>query len=264
MSLYFDKYGYPVEKSMDGGDSAVKIGILNMCDSSHVAHDLILDFVHNGRGVRHPRQKPWNNSFNFTKDQLKCLVAGLYASGFHSICEEILRAHEDRWFFCQNTERDFVGTTKHFYPHKVRDFEKRYVARDPDLVASLQDNAARAGADTLHIDSEWFVTFRPYEWRMFDGADPLLPNDILFLELAAKRKTFHCEKLGRWFHLKALENHFKSTNLEQNQMIAECFVFDDLRYFLVDSLWEMKDFRYWSIERGEEEYHEMQKALIKG
>ncbi len=98
----------------DGGDSANRTGILAMCGS--LADQRVLPLFEDGNGWmhRHPTQQPWNNPKNCTRDQLIPFVAGCWVSGNTAIARRLLIAHEARNWVCQNTERDYPGTTKIF------------------------------------------------------------------------------------------------------------------------------------------------------
>ena len=75
--IYRDSSGFLVKGELkDGGDTAVREGLMAVFTGQP---GNLLQLVNDqGLCVRHPNQKPWNNPNNFTKDQLKCLVAGLY------------------------------------------------------------------------------------------------------------------------------------------------------------------------------------------
>jgi hypothetical protein len=97
----------------DGGDSACRTGLLALCGSAQDAALLPL-FESNGVMVRHPYQEPWNNWKNCTRDQLIPYVAGLWATGLKDTAQRLYDAHSARGFRCQNTEKDYPGTTKKF------------------------------------------------------------------------------------------------------------------------------------------------------
>lgn len=233
--IYKDAYGLPVSSSGDGMDSAVRAGLLAIFGELSV--DSLLSYSNDsGECVRHPYQSPANNHKNFTKDQLKCYIAGLYSLGQHDRIEKILQAHERRLYFCDNSERDYVGSKKYPWPHHAQDW---YF---PD------------GGTPKPKGSP--------ELRLFDFADPLLPNDILFLELAAKRSKFTCGTLGKWFHEKALTQHIKGSYIEQNQMFSECYVLGTLEKFKETSSLKAKSAAYW-VDRGEIEYHKMMMEFLE-
>lgn len=213
--LFRDVDGYLSDQSLDGGDSAVRAGLLSVFTGKP---DNLPYYVKNGHPMRHPIQRPWNNWKNFTKDQLKCLVAGLVAIGRQDIIKEII---ENLGFFCPNSERDYPGTTKYPWPHIM-------TGGDP------KDEG---------------------KWRMFDFADPLLPNDWEFLKVAAGLKK--PGGIGLWWHLQALKKHAKSDHNEENQMFCECYVLGTLKqYTELNPRWRARSDIYWS-ERNETEYHNL-------
>lgn len=96
----------------DGGDSAHKTGVLAFC-GSEADQGLLVRFEDgNGTMVRHPKEYPWNNPKNCSRDQLIAFTAGCWRAGQTSIAQRLLREHEARGYFCQNTERDEPGSTK--------------------------------------------------------------------------------------------------------------------------------------------------------
>lgn len=95
----------------DGGDSAARTGIMALCGSKE-DQDVIHMFEQVGLGMRHPYQEPWNNVWNFTRDQLTCLAAGLAASGEQAACMRLYKSHKERGWRAQNREKDAPGTPK--------------------------------------------------------------------------------------------------------------------------------------------------------
>lgn len=235
--IYTDVHGYPVTKEMDGGDSAVRMGLLGVFNDP--ISGKIEDYVKDGIVVRHKYQNPWNNPRNTTKDQIKCLVAGLYAQGKTEICKKILEAHQKRLYFCQNFERDFPGTVKYPWPHYVRDFHK------------LDENGSS-------------IEFLKSELRCFDFADPFLPNDILFLQIAAgmKKEDIPYYDFKMFWHRQALKSHANSSHNEENQMFCECYVLGTLEeYKKINTQLESRSFAYW-FTRGELEYHSKMMSML--
>ena len=98
---------------LDGGDSAHRTGFAAFLNSKKDA-DLLPIFESNGVMVRHPTQVPWNNWKNCTRDQLIGYAAGCWRAGRLDINQRLLAAHLARFppYTCQNTERDYPGTTK--------------------------------------------------------------------------------------------------------------------------------------------------------
>ncbi len=239
--IFTDSKGYLSDRTKDGGDSAVRAGIVAICGGNF--HH-ITDYVQNGICVRNPWQEPWNNSKNFTKDQLKLLVAGLFAIGRTDLCREILDAHKKREW-CQSSERDAVGSVKMMRPHAF------YKDSKPDATTvPMRFNFKTFKFEVVGLDKSHTI-----ETKMFDHADMLMPNDWLFLEVAAGVKK--PEGFGLWWHRQALSQHANGDHNEENQMFAECFVLGTLRdYVNVNKKWQARNEAYW-LDRNEIEYHKM-------
>lgn len=102
------------ENRLDGGDSAMRTGLMAVCGSQE-DKQLVHMFEQVGLGMRHPYQSPWNNVWNFTRDQLTCLAAGLSAASLlttSAACKRLYESHRDRGWRAQNREKDAPGTTK--------------------------------------------------------------------------------------------------------------------------------------------------------
>jgi hypothetical protein len=104
---------------LDGGDSAHRTGFAAFLNSQRDKDLLPLfekekDGVKDGVMVRHPTQVPWNNWKNCTRDQLIGYTSGCWRAGRLDINRRLLAAHATRFppFTCQNTERDYDGSTK--------------------------------------------------------------------------------------------------------------------------------------------------------
>lgn len=118
MTIHRDELGiivqhdiYAPEVRGDGGDSANRTGLMALCESQPDM-DVIHMFEQVGLGMRHPTQEPWNNTGNFTRDQLTCLVAGLARSGRDAACKRLLKSHQERGWRCQNVDKDVPGSRK--------------------------------------------------------------------------------------------------------------------------------------------------------
>jgi hypothetical protein len=98
---------------LDGGDSAHRTGFAAFLNSQS-DKDLLPLFESKGVMVRHPTQVPWNNWKNCTRDQLIGYAAGCWRAGRIDINQRLWAAHKARIppFTCQDTERDYPGTTK--------------------------------------------------------------------------------------------------------------------------------------------------------
>lgn len=136
--IFQDVHGFPVEEHGDAGDSSVRAGIIMLTGMS-TAKSFRFDLYEASYGMlrRHPTQAPWNNKWNFTRDQLIPFVAGLNAAGYHNIIRRIFVMHVLRLGFCQDFQEDAPGTWK--YP--------------------------------------WLHTYPNGKTKSFDFADPLMPND---------------------------------------------------------------------------------------
>lgn len=235
-----DSSGFLATKTFDGGDTAVREGLMAIFTGKP---GKLLDLVDaSGICVRHPNQKPWSNPKNFTKDQLKCLVAGLHAIGRADIVRLIYQAHIERNYFCQNSERDFPGSKKGWFQW-VQDFSKNDEAGD---------DVTPKGKPTFKI---------------FDHADLLFPNDVLTFD---KASGFENEKISNqwfktWAHMIALKTHANSNHNEENQMFSECFVLGTLEaYVRLNPRWRARDLAFWSDpDRDEIEFHEMKVEFLK-
>lgn len=117
--IFRSEGGYPSDETGDQGDSARAAGILMTFGFSLKEH--LLDYINDdGWVVRSPLQHPWDNPFNCTRDQIMCVVAGLWSMNTLEATQKaraIFWAHARRFFFSQNFERDKVGTTKYPWPH---------------------------------------------------------------------------------------------------------------------------------------------------
>lgn len=121
-----DQYGIIVQHDpanpsyADGGDSAMRTGLMALCGSGQDSGNLARFNIINQSGsptdllVRHPYQFPWNNPNNFTRDQLICYMAGAKSTGATNITKRIFKAVVKRGFRAQNTEYDAPGTLKKF------------------------------------------------------------------------------------------------------------------------------------------------------
>lgn len=218
--IYLDDRGYPVDQTLDGGDSAVRAGILSMGNYSlrpNVLHYTTLE----GDALRHPSQPPWNSPKNFSRDQLMVLTAGFVAAGYRP--RVFFYRALKRFFFAQNFERDYPGTTKYPWPHRVDG-----------------------------------------KWRLFDFADPLLPNHVGALVIAGRVIwAYPLLLIGFPFHILSLVFHARSSHHEESQMIAECYIYGTLKlYRNIKPGWKEVSKKYWG-KRNEIEYHEMLVKLVE-
>jgi hypothetical protein len=137
--IFKDEQGFPLNETLDGMDSAMRCGIqytfFNSVDPIASRYEISPGIL-----VRHPVQIPANNPKNFTRDQMMCLVTALQPN----VAKRVFWKTIKRFCFAQNTERDYVGTTKYPFPHIMN-------GGDP------KDNG---------------------KLRMFDMVDPLFPHHI--------------------------------------------------------------------------------------
>lgn len=153
--IFRDQHNLLVNETFDGMDSCFRAGIWHTFSDSQIQTELELYVDENGICVRHPKHKPSNNPQNFSKDQLIPLMSALYNSYGSDLNRKILKATMKRFFFAQNFERDWPGTKKFPWPHKMQ-------GGDP------ADNG---------------------RWRMFDFADPLFwPHYLYFFAKASRLK----------------------------------------------------------------------------
>ena len=241
--IYWDDHQCPVTRDGDGMDSAVRIGLLGV--TANLAPEAgITRYVDSwGLCVRHPYQYPATNKWNFTKDQLKPLVAGLSAMGHYKEVRKIFWAHVFRFGYWQNNQRDIRGTWKFPWPHSAQDLTR----------------------DTPN-DSRFYIKGDP-ELRLFDFADPVLLNDWWFLIRGGRMWWFYWLAIGGIpFYIFTLWIHGKSTHNEENQAFSEACVLGDWALKLYKKLnprWRNRSQLYW-LTRGELEYHKLIEAhMIK-
>ena len=223
--LYKDDKNYPVEQHLDGGDSAVRMGILALCGKDSDIDKVESYEIQPGMLTRHPTQYPWNNSKNFSRDQLMCFLAGLDKLKQRELCKRIFWSRARSFFFAQNTERDIPGSTKYPWPH---------------IFIRMEDGIS--------------------EKRDFDFADPLMPNNIWAIVKAAQIYWLYpIALIGIPFYILSLITHTFGNHGEENQMICEAAVHGKWALFLfkfINRNWKDVSFKYWS-DRNEIEYHDM-------
>lgn len=212
--IFRDSFGLPVDETMDGGDTTVRAGILAMCSQDR---SLMMCYKSDSLMRRNPFDSPWDNPYNFSRDQLLPTLAGLKALGRKDVIRKLFYSHAKRLFLCQNFDRDWPGSTKYPWPHKVDG-----------------------------------------KWRLFDFADPLLPNQIGCMIKAGEIKSFYwLTPLTYLFHYISLFGHSIGNHYEENQMIAECYLLGTLKaYVKWKPRWIEVSAKYW-LDRNEVEYHNM-------
>lgn len=117
--MFFDPNGYPRDTgATDYMDSARLAGLMATF-GLELKKDILIEYIlrdEQGQfvGVRCPNEEPSNNPKNFTRDQLVCLVSGLYFDHKRWTASKLFRAARDRNSRAQNTEADYPGTVKKF------------------------------------------------------------------------------------------------------------------------------------------------------
>lgn len=101
--------------------------------------------------VRHPKQEPWSNPWNCTRDQVNPMLGALALWDCDRELWQQLKNFVKRCFFYQSFERDFPGTTKYLWPMYYRKGER--------------------------FDDITIVTSDRWIWKP-DFADPMLPHDF--------------------------------------------------------------------------------------
>lgn len=140
MTIQTDIYGFPLDSSKDGGDSSHFAGLFARLN---IEGWFILSQyeVKPGILVRYPIKDPWNNPKNFTRDQLIAFIAGCAYAKKYALIRRVFAQHILRLGFCQNSERDYPGSTKYPWPHKFyedSDATKKIVKKwfdAPDLLS---------------------------------------------------------------------------------------------------------------------------------
>jgi hypothetical protein len=221
--IFKDPHNLPVDQTMDGGDSAARAGILAMV--RHPQRVSLSQYFIKEQPVRHPFDAPWNNPKNFSRDQLMCLLPAITTTQARRLFFQRMKA----FFFAPNTERDFKGTTKYPWPHKVTDFQ---------------------GVTT---------------WRMFDGPDPLFLNHIGAMIIKGKVWQWYWLLPNCYaVHFLAMFIHSKTKHYEENQIICESYIYDTLSIFkIIHPGWEKISEEYWGGWRNEIEYHHALKEFIR-
>lgn len=237
MAIYLDDKGYPVTYQGDGGDTAVRLGILALTNQPEISSNRL------NLGIcRHPNQTPWNNTNNFSRDQL--LMAVHY---WKKVQPCILSLYISRFglFKCPNTERDKKGSVKLPYPHKF------YKDSDP-IPDTFPFYSITQPNPTLEVES-----------RLFDSADILFPQHTGVLILMANLKhLYFLLPICYMFHLLDLMIHCLSNKKEENQMISMCYVYNTLSaYKNFNKKWIDVSLNYWQ-SRDEREYHDLLRSFV--
>ena len=225
--IYLDRRGFPQEKHGDQGDSAVREGLLALTADTYT--DVASYESSWGMLCRSPNQYPWNNSLNFTRDQLLPLVAGLNARGKHDVIRRVFVMHLLRLGFCQDFQRDKPGTWKKPWP-------STYINDHGQAVS-----------------------------KSFDFADPLLPNHWWVLIKGGKLWPLYMLYPFCFFFVLISILGSGLPNTEQNQIVSELSMhpnFVTKLYVLLNPKWNTSNYEYWQ-SRDEVEYAERIEAWIK-
>jgi hypothetical protein len=75
---------------LDFGDASRSTGILSLFGSAIDMNLCRIHYYGNGKFYRQPEQTPWNNTDNFSRDQLVPLIGGLWRAGEKQILREAL------------------------------------------------------------------------------------------------------------------------------------------------------------------------------
>ena len=222
MSIFRDKFGFPTDCTSDGGDSAMRAGVLGTFMDDPITPTGLYS-IGWGTLVRHPKDVPWDNPKNFTRDQMMCLVSALKPQFVKAVFWSRVKA----FCFAQNTERDYLGTTKYPWPHH-------------------------------YIDDRGV---RQFTW--FDFADPLFPHHMGHIARCTKSVWYlPAFWLGLPFLLAAC---YFNKGGEQNQL--QCMVYRAGPWWVKfykkhRPNWDWFTFRYWS-DRSEVEYADAIVAAFK-
>jgi hypothetical protein len=226
--IFKDDYGFPVCSTLDAGDSSMRAGMIMLTGMPKTFPCYAYEIAP-GNLTRHPKQFPWNNPRNFTRDQMLPLIAGLNAKGQWQIIERVMFATIKRFGFAQNFDRDKPGTAKYPWPH-------------------------------------WFTNDRNVlEFSAFDFADPLLPNVWGCLIIGARATYLYwLLPICYLFHIISILS--SKSHDEQNQIIAEMSFYGRLSfrlYMKLNTNWKKQNHEYW-YNRNEGEYADKIEEYVEG
>lgn len=251
--VFTDNQGYPSVPTGDVGDSAVRNSILTMCG---VNTKSISDYeVKPGLWARHPNDPTWSNENNCTRDQLKMILGALKANGDYKAARRMFWSRARSFFFTQSIERDVRGSKKIFWPHSL------YKDSNPvPTTYPKKFNWRKLKFESTIPVLEGYTI----EEKIADGPDPLFPNHIGMMILAGRMYPLYAFlPLCYLFHVLFLYLHSKSKHFEENQFIAECYVYGTLSlYETMKPHWVDVNRKYWQ-DRGELVYIDLLEKFVK-
>lgn len=218
--------GFPVDQYGDGGDSAMRAGILNLFTDRNEYLYYYECKGNLGWLKRHPNQHIWDMPLNFSRDQLICLMAGIRYFNELATAKRVFWKHARRLFFCQNICRDIYGSWKKPWPHWIRKDGERVLEKP--------------------------------QFRWFDFADPLAPHHIWHLIICAQIKWLYWfAPIGWLFLIGAIIFNSKELDAEQNQlqcMVKRAGPFFVKAYKFFNPRWQDQTIYYWETRRNQKEF----------
>jgi len=239
--IYQDANGFPVESHMDGGDSSTRAGIMAFTglfqdpsvkgfnfSAYEVNHPGTL--IGTGWFKRHPTQVPWNNEWNWTRDQMLCFMAGLSHLKHRSVVRRCLLHHVIRLMFSQDFQEDVVGSWKYPWPH---------------------DYLLYGDTQPTHKSFDFAEPTLPHNWWVLIWGGRVYPLMILF-------PVCLLFLIGFLFFT-------RKVNSEQNQAIAMLSTYPKWvckLYVKINPNWNTYNHYYWDV-RGESEYGNWLEKWVK-
>jgi hypothetical protein len=253
--IFIDEHGYPVNETMDGMDSAVREGILQITQPEEWKNVKDPESYENkGYLMRHPLTPPADNEWNNTRDNMIPMIAALYARGKTAALRRVFWATVKRGFFSQSVERDVRWSRKKLYPHifwkdSYPNTDTRFyfpkLMREP-LLSVVGMKPGRI------VETEF---------RWADWADPFMLDHIAMLIKATGYWLFYPFMVPglAWLRLSFwMKRNQDQTELELNQLFCQCFVLGPYWLKKIKTLpnWDKSFKRYWS-SRNEAEYADL-------
>lgn len=241
--IFIDDEGYPVNETMDGMDSAVREGILQITQPEEWKK--VKDpesYESKGFLYRHPLQSPADNEWNNTRDNMIPMIAALYACGKTEAIRRVFWKVVKRGCLSQSFDRDVRWSRKLPYPH----YNYKDSRPTPESFPWWKKDEM--------LDEK----FHPREFSWFNWADPFLPDHMAMLIKATKYKWLYPLMLPGllWLELSFLFKYGKSqADVELNQLFCQCYVLGPywLKKILALKDWELNFRKYW-YARNEAEY----------